>query len=260
MVSCALWHIPTPHSTTCPCCSSSIGDSSKATLHTLCLPVQYFHYHHCTPQSPFHYHITCCYCCLMPHLLCAAPLQTEWFPLLLIPSFYLIMTLIMTLSQTMRLIHSDSDYELLWIYDLLHLPDLFMVNPKGTTKGMTKEVTKGTTKGAAGGARSKPCTCTYSTSPSHNLTCLLHLIVPGFHTMMHGYHIGPYFTHLLQYPIECGLYSHRNTPKNSLQSEFQSRLLQSCGMKFPCNIGIAWKQGITLCRISLTVAGLFLIL
>ena len=43
----------------------------------------------------------------------------------------------------------------------------------------------------------------------------------------------------------------------TLNQSFSSRLLQLFGMKFPCNIDIAWKQ---LCKISLTVTGLLVVL
>ena len=46
----------------------------------------------------------------------------------------------------------------------------------------------------------------------------------------------------------------------AFKQSFSSRLLQSCGMKFPGKIGIAWKKGITFCRISLTVIDLLVIL
>src|SRR5258706_270247 len=46
----------------------------------------------------------------------------------------------------------------------------------------------------------------------------------------------------------------------ALKQSFSSRLLQLFGMKFPCNIGIAWKQWIALCRMSLNATGLLVVL
>ena|SRR5258706_11673704 len=49
MVSFAFWHIPTPHSTICPCSSPSTGGSTRATLYTLHLPASY---HQLSPLHP----------------------------------------------------------------------------------------------------------------------------------------------------------------------------------------------------------------
>src|ERR1700679_916472 len=49
-------------------------------------------------------------------------------------------------------------------------------------------------------------------------------------------------------------------PRMALKQSFSNRLLQLFGMKFPCNIGIAWKQWIILCRMSLTVTGPLVVL
>src|SRR5258706_2956271 len=46
----------------------------------------------------------------------------------------------------------------------------------------------------------------------------------------------------------------------ALKQSSSSRLLQLFGMKFPCSIGIAWKQWIALCRMSLNATGLLVVL
>src|SRR5258706_8473104 len=48
MVSFAFWHIPTPHSTMCPCASSSTGCSTRVTPYTLPSPTLSH------PLSPLH--------------------------------------------------------------------------------------------------------------------------------------------------------------------------------------------------------------
>src|SRR5882762_10243819 len=46
----------------------------------------------------------------------------------------------------------------------------------------------------------------------------------------------------------------------ALKQTFSGRLLQSFGMKFPCNISIAWKQWTALCRMSLAITTLLVVL
>src|SRR5258706_3195479 len=46
----------------------------------------------------------------------------------------------------------------------------------------------------------------------------------------------------------------------ALKQSFSSRLFQLFGMKFQCNIRIAWNLWIALCRMSLTATGLLVVL
>ena len=88
----------------------------------------------------------------------------------------------MTLSQNKSLIlflcHLQiliQTMNLLWIYDLLHLPFPFMVNPQGDSQGDEQGDALGDEQGGSQGG---------------NLACPLLLTVPVFLTMMHGLHIG----------------------------------------------------------------------
>src|SRR5258706_14374893 len=72
--------------------------------------------------------------------------------------------------------------------------------------------------------------------PSSYLDARLHTPASTFHWMWMTLHIAIYL-------------------RMALKQSFSSRLLQLFGMKFPCNTGIAWKQWIALCRMSLTVPG-----
>ena len=104
------------------------------------------------------------------------------------------MCLIMTLSQSMRLTLFPYRWQILiqtmslpWTYDLLHLPYVFMLNPQGDSQGDDLGDDPGDDLGdKQGGCQGGKVKAMHL----HHPACLLHLTVPVFHSMMHGYHTG----------------------------------------------------------------------
>ena len=147
------------------------------------------HHHHSSPQSPspHHHHLLLLLLplLLMQHHLHPAPMQVGCPPLPLTPSVCPIMTLSLSMRSFLFPPYQwqipIQTMNLPW-YDLLHLPYLLMVNPKGDKEGADLGDKEGDDLGDKQGGW-------HGGKHLHNPACLLYSTVPVSHTMIHGPHI-----------------------------------------------------------------------
>jgi len=183
----SFWHILTLHSTICPCSSPSTGGSTRATPIYSSFSCSISSIITTAPLISFSSPPSPPAAAAAPHATPPAPstFQARWPPLLLTPS----LCLIMALDQNMRIFLFLCQWQILiqtmnplWIYDLPHLNHLLMADHLG------------------GDQRDKLPRGKVKAIHWHNCTCILHLNVPVFHTIMYGYPIGCQYSGILFAP------------------------------------------------------------
>jgi len=194
-VSFPFQHILTPHSTICSSSSPSTGSSARATpIYSGFACVIYIFktissiITTAPPDLLFLTPITCCCCCCPScNTTCTQHLSSRVIPLAVDS-----LCLIMALDQNMKIFLFLCQWQILiqtmnplWMYDLLHLNYLLMADHQGDDQ-----------RDKQGGCQGGKVKAIHW----YNCTCILHLNVPVFHTIMYGHPIGHQYSWILFAP------------------------------------------------------------